>query len=83
MKRLAKTVMGAGCFQDMLTTGAMYKTIKGLPKGAEFRGWGHNPLTNEIHTFWEHESFKECYDGGQPLIMEVEVERVELDSYET
>lgn len=50
--------------------GLSFKVDKGIPQGAKFKGYAHDPLTNCIVVFVEHESYKEVDENKEVPVEE-------------
>jgi hypothetical protein len=50
------------------------KILKGVPKDAIFRGFGHDIMSNSIVIFYEHESFPEVEDHKIPDLLDLMIE---------
>ncbi len=63
--RIRKFKVSPQIFPMEFRTGRKIEIIKGIPEGAQFRGFAHDIETNSIAVFVEHPSFDELKEGFQ------------------
>lgn len=57
-RRVKRLRIGPSFFPMAFQSGLVFEIQDGVPPGAQFRGYAHDPERNELVIFIEHESFE-------------------------
>lgn len=76
-RRVMRYQVSPEVFPMALETGLKLQVIRGIPKGAEFRGYAIDHQTNTLMIYVEHGSFDLIQEGFQvPIADPIRCERI-------
>lgn len=74
-RRVRRYSFSPEIFRHIFKTGEVFEVTNGIPDDAIFRGFTHDPCTNNIVTFFEHPSFDPVHQSMIPPESKIELLR--------